>query len=68
MAEFYNQFSQKRRQGEFPCAMGLSTVSDITLLLKYLSGRLPVSDFEVDFGVKGTPPNMLSTFFTTIVE
>lgn len=66
VAEFYNQFSQKRRQGEFPCAMGLSTVSDITLLLKYLSGRLPVSDFEVDFGVKGTPPNMLSTFFTTM--
>ncbi|MGM0655770.1 MAG: SIS domain-containing protein, partial [Thermodesulfobacteriota bacterium] len=28
--------------------------------------RLPVSDFEVDFGVKGTPPNMLSTFFDTM--
>ena len=66
VAEFYNQFAQKRRREEFPSAMGLSTVSDITLLLKYLSGRLPVSDFEVDFGVKGTPPNMLSTFFTTM--
>ena len=66
VAAFYNEFSRKRRQGEFPSAMGLSTVSDITLLLKYLSGRLPVSDFEVDFGVKGTPPNMLSTFFDTM--
>jgi glucosamine--fructose-6-phosphate aminotransferase (isomerizing) len=66
VAAFYNQFSRKRRQGEFPAAMGLSTVSDITLLLKYLSGRLPVSDFEVDFGVKGTPANMLSTFFDTM--
>lgn len=66
VAEFYNEFSQKRRRGEFPSDMGLTTVSDITLLLKYLSGRLPVSDFEVDFGVKGTPPNMLSTFFTTM--
>ena len=66
VAGFDNQFSRKRRQGEFPSAMGLSTVSDITLLLKYLSGRLPVSDFEVDFGVKGTPANMLSTFFTTM--
>ncbi|WP_035241738.1 SIS domain-containing protein [Desulfobacter vibrioformis] len=66
VAAFYNQFSQKRRQGEFPSAIGLNTVSNITLLLKYLSGRLPVSDFEMDFGVKGTPPNMLSTFFTTM--
>ncbi|PIE63322.1 MAG: glutamine--fructose-6-phosphate aminotransferase [Desulfobacter postgatei] len=66
VAEFYNQFSQKRRQGEFPGAMGMSTISDMTLLLKYLSGRLPVSDFEVDFGVKGTPSNMLSTFFSTM--
>jgi len=66
VAEFYNQFSRKRRQGEFPGAIGLNAVSDITLLLKYLSGRLPVSDFEVDFGVKGTPPNMLSTFFTAM--
>ncbi|WP_020589771.1 SIS domain-containing protein [Desulfobacter curvatus] len=66
VAEFYNQFSLKRRQGEFPSAIGLNTVSNITLLLKYLSGRLPVSDFEMDFGVKGTPPNMLSTFFTTM--
>jgi glucosamine--fructose-6-phosphate aminotransferase (isomerizing) len=66
VAEFYNQFSLKRRQGEFPSAIGLNTISNITLLLKYLSGRLPVSDFEMDFGVKGTPPNMLSTFFTTM--
>nr|WP_321403731.1 SIS domain-containing protein [uncultured Desulfobacter sp.] len=66
VAEFYNQFSLKRRQGEFPSAIGLNTVSNITLLLKYLSGRLPVSDFEMDFGVKGTPSNMLSTFFTTM--
>jgi len=66
VAEFYNQFSLKRRQGEFPSAIGLNTISNITLLLKYLSGRLPVSDFEMDFGVKGTPSNMLSTFFTTM--
>nr|WP_320191664.1 SIS domain-containing protein [uncultured Desulfobacter sp.] len=66
VAEFYNQFSLKRRQGKFPSAIGLNTVSNITLLLKYLSGRLPVSDFEMDFGVKGTPSNMLSTFFTTM--
>jgi len=63
IAVFYNQFSQKRREGGFPDAIGLDTIANITLLLKYLSGRLPVLDFEIDFGIKGTPPNMLSTFF-----
>ncbi len=66
IALFYNKFSKKRRQGEFPAAMGLDTVANLTLLLKYLSGRLPVSDFEIDFETKGTPSNMLQTFFDTI--
>ncbi len=63
IAQFYNQFSDKRKQDGFPDAMGLNNVTNITLLLKYLSGRLPVSDFEIDFAIKGTPTNMLNTFF-----
>ncbi len=66
IAQFYNNFSKKRRQGNFPAALGLDTVTNITLLLKYLSGRLPVSDFEIDFQTKGTPSNMLDTFFENI--
>ena len=66
IAQFYNKFSKKRKQGGFPAAMGLDNVANITLLLKYLSGRLPVSDFEIDFGTKGTPSNMLNTFFENI--
>jgi len=66
IAQFYNKFSKKRRQGGFPAAMGLDNVTNITLLLKYLSGRLPVSDFEIDFEIKGTPSNMLNTFFDNI--
>ena len=66
IAQFYNQFTRKRKANGFPPAMGLDTVADITLLLKYLSGRLPVSDFEIDFNVKGTPSNMLTTFFDTM--
>ncbi len=66
IAQFYNRFSKKRRQGGFPAAMGLDNASNITLLLKYLSGRLPVSDFEIDFDTKGTPTNMLDTFFSNI--
>ena len=34
--------------------------------MKSLSGRLPVSDFEIDFETRGTPTNMLNTFFTNI--
>jgi len=66
IAQFYNRFSKKRRQGGFPAAMGLDNATNIALLLKYLSGRLPVSDFEIDFETKGTPTNMLNTFFTNI--
>ncbi len=66
VAGFYNQFSEKRREDGFPGALGLNAIANITLLLKYLSGRLPVSDFEIDFGVKGTPANMLSAFFTSM--
>ncbi len=66
IAQFYNRFSKKRRQGGFPAAMGLDNAANITLLLKYLSGRLPVSDFEIDFETKGTPTHMLNTFFTNI--
>lgn len=63
IAAIYNKFSKKRREQYFPAAMGLDRMANITLLLKYLSGRLPVSDFEIDFEIKGTPANMLNTFF-----
>ncbi|HSL60576.1 MAG TPA: SIS domain-containing protein [Desulfotignum sp.] len=66
IAGFYNRFSKKRRENGFPDAMGLDTAANITLLLKYLSGRLPVSDFEIDFQIKGTPANMLTAFFDTL--
>ncbi len=66
IAQFYNRFTRKRRENGFPVAMGLDNAANITLLLKYLSGRLPVSDFEIDFMTKGTPVNMLDTFFKTL--
>jgi len=65
---FYNEFRRKKTQNRFPTAMGLEAASDLTLLLKYLSGRLPVSDFELDFGVKGTPLNMLNSLFRCLGE
>ena len=61
MAIFYKDFRAKRRQKQFP--LSIAKASDLTLLLKYLAGRLPVSDFEIDFGIKGTALNMLKTLF-----
>lgn len=63
IARFYNKFRLKKRNHSIPLIMGLELVSDITLLMKYLTGRLPVRDFELDFGIKGTPKNMLETLY-----
>jgi glucosamine--fructose-6-phosphate aminotransferase (isomerizing) len=51
-----------------PFTIGLDIASDLTLLLKYLSGRLPISDFELDFNQRGTAVNMLNTFFSCMAE
>ncbi len=66
IAEFYNRFRKKRTANQFPVTIGFDVVSDLTLLLKYLSGRLPVSDFVIDFNQKGTAVNMLNTFFNCL--
>ncbi|MBT8363588.1 MAG: glutamine--fructose-6-phosphate aminotransferase, partial [Deltaproteobacteria bacterium] len=68
IARFYNEFRKKRAAGKFPLAIGLDVSSDLTLLLKYLSGRLPVSDFDLDFNLKGTAVNMLNTLFSCLAE
>jgi glucosamine--fructose-6-phosphate aminotransferase (isomerizing) len=66
IAEFYSKFRKKRAANQFPVTIGSDVVSDLTLLLKYLSGRLPVSDFDLDFNQKGTAVNMLNTFFNCL--
>lgn len=63
IARFYLEFRAKRSENKLPSILGFTTVSDLLLLLKYLTGRLPVSDFEIDFGVKGTALNMLNTLW-----
>jgi len=66
IGEFYKAFRRRKNGNGFPVALGLATSADLTLLLKYLSGRLPVSDFELDFGLKGTARNMLNTLFASL--
>ncbi len=66
VAQFYTLFRQKQTAGELPSIINHS--SDLLLLLKYLSGRLPVSDFEMDFGKKGTALNMIYSLFNFLGE
>ena len=68
IAEFYNTFRNKRNSGQLPVAIGFDVLSDLTLLLKYLAGRLPVSDFDIDFNRKGTAVNMLNTLFNCLAQ
>jgi glutamine---fructose-6-phosphate transaminase (isomerizing) len=66
VAQFYAQFRQKQKAGRLPTV--ISHAADLLLLLKYLSGRLPVSDFELDFDKKGTALNMLNSLFEFLGE
>ncbi len=66
VAHFYAQFRQRQTSGTLPST--ISHTSDLMLLLKYLAGRLPVSDFELDFGKKGTALNMLNSLFEYLGE
>ncbi len=61
--EFYLEFRKRSQEQRLPSVIGFKAASDLCLILKYLSGKLPVSDFELDFTLKGTPMNMLDTLF-----
>ncbi len=68
IARFSSHFKKRLGDRRYTTAMEVKVASDLTLLLKYLSGRLPMSDFELDFGVSGTAPNMFEIFFRCIGE
>ena len=46
--EFTDRFQRRKSQGDFSQA-GVRTISDLTLLLKYAAGKLPIDDFQRDF-------------------
>ena len=66
IAHFYMEFREKRSAKGFPTA--ITHASDLALLFKYLSGRLPLVDFELDFALKGTAKNVLDTLFRVLGE
>jgi len=65
-ARFASDFKKRLEDGRYTTALELKAASGLTLLLKYLSGRLPMSDFELDFGKSGTAPHMFDVFFRCI--
>jgi len=66
--QFYTAFRKKQANNELPSPLGIKGATNLTLLLKYLAGRLPLSDFEIDFGVKGTAKNMFEKLFESLGE
>ncbi len=68
VALFYYDFRKMIAEKRFPSMVDFEISSNLILLLKYLSGRLPVSDFELDFGKKGTPMNMLGLLFEVLSQ
>ncbi len=61
IVNFYNEFRQRQADGRLSAT--IRQAADLLLLLKYLAGRLPVADFELDFGKKGTALNMVTRLF-----
>uniref|UniRef100_A0A7C4MLH9 Glutamine--fructose-6-phosphate aminotransferase [isomerizing] n=1 Tax=Desulfatirhabdium butyrativorans TaxID=340467 RepID=A0A7C4MLH9_9BACT len=66
IAAFYIALREKRSAKNFCADLGISGLADLPLVLKYLAGRLPVADFELDFNRKGTAANMIATLFACL--
>ncbi|MFP3981719.1 MAG: SIS domain-containing protein [Desulfobacterales bacterium] len=66
--QFYNEFRRRQSESRLPSTLAVQESTNLILLLKYLAGRLPVADFELDFGVKGTAKNMFDMLFASLAE
>lgn len=66
IAAFYIALREKRNARSFCADLGVGGLADLPLVLKYLAGRLPVADFELDFNRKGTAANMIDTLFACL--
>ncbi|MFW5957824.1 MAG: SIS domain-containing protein [Desulfosalsimonas sp.] len=66
--QFYQELRKRQSENRLPATLAIQESTNLVLLLKYLSGRLPIADFELDFGVKGTAGNMFSMLFSSLAE
>jgi len=65
---FYYDFRKRQEENQMSATIGIKASTNLILLLKYLSGRLPLSDFELDFGIKGTATNMFNQLFESLSD
>jgi glutamine---fructose-6-phosphate transaminase (isomerizing) len=65
---FYSEFRKRQEENRLASAMGIKSATNLALMFKYLAGRLPLSDFELDFGIKGTARNMFNKLFEFLGE
>ncbi len=63
---FYHELRKRQKENRLSAAIGINSATNLILLLKYLAGRLPLSDFELDFGIKGTAKNMFNKLFESL--
>ncbi|TYT75902.1 SIS domain-containing protein [Desulfobotulus mexicanus] len=63
MALFGVLFRKSLSEGPLHSLMDAKDATDLLLLTKYLSGRLPVSDIEMDFGKGESIQGILNRFF-----
>ena len=54
--EFYNRL----RTGFYNSCLEVNTASELSLLLKYVQGKIPLEDFEIDFGKSGSLNTVLN--------
>ncbi|MFP4453564.1 MAG: SIS domain-containing protein, partial [Desulfobacterales bacterium] len=66
--QFYYELRKRQSENRLPNTLATQESTNLVLLLKYLSGRLPIADFELDFGVKGTAGNMFSMLFASLAQ
>jgi glucosamine--fructose-6-phosphate aminotransferase (isomerizing) len=68
IVRFYHEFRKRQAENRLSATMGVSTSTNLILLLQYLGGRLPLTEFELDFGIKGTATNMFNKLFESLSE
>ncbi|MDI6704018.1 MAG: SIS domain-containing protein [bacterium] len=62
----YLEFQRRKEENRFSAAAEVSTISDLTLLLKYALGKLPLEDFKEDFKVELTSQTFLDLITQTL--
>ncbi len=70
LKDFGEQFTERKNRGVFTL-MNARTMTDISLLTKYVAGKLPLEDFWGDFGEEGanaSPIDLLNIAFGHAID